>query len=75
MTLAESGATVLVADVVESVAETVSKEINSNGGSARPFTVDVSDVCMVTPDGRSRQAISDLRPSPSSIIGGNRPAG
>ncbi len=47
-TLAANGAAVLIADVVEAAAETVSNEIISNGGIARPFTVDVSDASMVT---------------------------
>lgn len=47
MTLAASGAAVLVADLSESAAETVSNEITSAGGNARPFTVDVSDASMV----------------------------
>lgn len=47
LTLAANGATVLVADVDESAAETVSQEIISNGGAAHPFTVDVSDAAMV----------------------------
>lgn len=47
MTLAASGAAVLVADVAEAAAQRVSQEIIDSGGSARPFTVDVSDASMV----------------------------
>jgi NAD(P)-dependent dehydrogenase (short-subunit alcohol dehydrogenase family) len=47
MMLAASGATVLVADVVGSAAQSVSQEIINSGGNAHPFTVDVSDASMV----------------------------
>jgi len=59
MTLAASGATVLVADVATSAAEAVSREIVNSGGSASAFTVDVSDASMV---GAMVAAAKDLGP-------------
>jgi NAD(P)-dependent dehydrogenase (short-subunit alcohol dehydrogenase family) len=48
LTLAASGASVLVADVVQGAAQSVADEITGKGGIARPFTVDVTDVSGVT---------------------------
>jgi NAD(P)-dependent dehydrogenase (short-subunit alcohol dehydrogenase family) len=42
-TLARGGASVLVADLNESGAQAVATEIAAAGGTARPFTVDVTD--------------------------------
>jgi len=42
--LAGEGAEVVIADIDTEAAECVAGEINSDGGSARPFAVDVTDV-------------------------------
>ena len=61
LTLAASGAAVLVADLIESAAETVSKEIVRNGGNARPFTVDVSDAATVSAMVAAAQDLGPLK--------------
>jgi len=61
VTLAANGAAVLVADLVESAAEAVSAEIISNGGSARPFTADVSDAAMVNAMVAAAQDLGPLK--------------
>ena len=61
MMLAASGASVLVADVASSAAESVSKEITGNGGAARPFTVDVSNASMVSEMVAAAQELGPLK--------------
>jgi NAD(P)-dependent dehydrogenase (short-subunit alcohol dehydrogenase family) len=59
--LAASGASVLVADVVEAAAESVANEITGNGGDARPFTADVTDVSMVSAMVAAAQDLGPLK--------------
>jgi len=61
LTLGASGASVLVADVVEAAAQSVADEITASGGTARPFTVDVTDVAGVTAMVAAAQDLGPLR--------------
>jgi NAD(P)-dependent dehydrogenase (short-subunit alcohol dehydrogenase family) len=61
LTLAASGASVLIADIDESAAGTVTNEITSNGGIARAFTVDVSDASSVSAMVHAAQNLGPLK--------------
>jgi NAD(P)-dependent dehydrogenase (short-subunit alcohol dehydrogenase family) len=61
LTLAASGASVLVADVAEAAAQAVADEITGHGGVARPFTVDVTDVAMVSAMVAAAQELGPLK--------------
>jgi len=61
LTLAASGASVLIADIDESAAGTVAKEITSSGGKARAFKVDVSDASSVSAMVTAAQDLGPLK--------------
>jgi NAD(P)-dependent dehydrogenase (short-subunit alcohol dehydrogenase family) len=61
LTLAASGASVLIADIDEAGAGTVTDEITSNGGIARAFRVDVSDATSVSAMVTAAQDLGPLR--------------
>jgi NAD(P)-dependent dehydrogenase (short-subunit alcohol dehydrogenase family) len=61
LTLAASGASVLIADIDESGAGTVADEITSNGGIARAFRVDVSDATSVSAMVTAAQDLGPLK--------------
>ncbi|GAA2018970.1 SDR family NAD(P)-dependent oxidoreductase [Pseudokineococcus marinus] len=59
--LARSGASVLVADLDERGARSVAAEITGAGGTARPFTVDVTDAARVAEMVAAAQEMAPLR--------------
>lgn len=61
LTLAASGASVLIADIDEAGAGTVADEITSNGGIARAFRVDVSDATSVSAMVTAAQDLGPLK--------------